>query len=383
MAFRNTVFGQLLAYLKQLDFDSVVSNHHDGAKPRKFDYWSQLVSMVFCQFAGTSSIRDLIINFNAKRKMHYHWDVKTLKRSTLADANQDRNYKVFEILFYKALGLYHRGLKKKVKELTYIIDSTTIDLCLSLFPWAAFRKHKGAVKIHTLLNATESIPEYIVVTDGKKHDLHPGKQLVKRLPKGSIIMMDRAYIDFDWLYQLQQQSKFFVTRAKGNMNFTIRQNLKHNCSPGILADQIISPGNDKYPETMRLVTFSDGKVTYRFLTNILSLDASAIADLYQQRWAVELFFKWIKQHLKIKKFIGCSKNAVLIQIYTALLVYILTAYLKKISGSDFSLLKAYRIIKANLFERLSVFDVLNPKPDPPDMHENLNQPTLLNFCTGQ
>ncbi len=195
--------------------------------------------------------------------------------------------------------------------------------------------------------------------------------------------MDRAYIDFDWLCQLQQQSKFFVARAKGNMDFTVRKTLKHNCSPGILADQIISPGNDKYPETMRLVTFSDGKITYRFLTNILSLDASAIADLYQQRWAVELFFKWIKQHLKIKKFIGCSKNAVLIQIYTALRVYILTAYLKKISGSDFSLLTVYRIIKANLFERLSIFDVLNPKPDPHDIHENLNQPTLFNFRTGQ
>ena len=384
MAFHITVFDQLLSSLRQLDFDEIVSKHHTGAKPRKFDYWSQLVSMVFCQFTSASSIRDLMINFNARGKMHYHWRAKSLKKSTLADANHDRHYKPFEILFYKALGLHKKGMRKKVEKLTYIIDSTTIDLCLSLFPWAHFRKKKGAVKMHTLLDANTSIPECIVVTDGKKHDLKPGKYLASKTPKGSILLVDKAYIDFQWLSQLNMNSRFFVTRAKKNMSFKVVKDLPVEPQSGVVLDQIIALSNDKYPETMRMVTFKDvinGKV-YHFMTNILNLDAKTISGLYKQRWEIELFFKWIKQNLKIKKFLGRSKNAVLIQIYTALLVYIMTAYIRKFSKTKFSFLQTYRVIKANLFERTNLLELLNPKPEPPKDDKNTRLP-LLNFCTGQ
>ena len=384
MAFHTTVFDQLLSSLRQLDFDDIVSKHHTGAKPRKFDHWSQLVSMVFCQFTSASSIRDLMINFNARKKMHYHWRAKSLKKSTLADANHDRHYKPFEILFYKALGLHKKGMRKKVEKLTYIIDSTTIDLCLSLFPWAHFRKKKGAVKMHTLLDANTSIPECIVVTDGKKHDLKPGKYLASKTPKGSILLVDKAYIDFQWLSQLNMNSRFFVTRAKKNMSFKVVKDLLLESQSGVVSDQIIALSNDKYPETMRLVTFKDvvnGKV-YHFMTNILNLDAKTISGLYKQRWEIELFFKWIKQNLKIKKFLGRSKNSVLIQIYTALLVYIMTAYIRKFSKTKFSFLQTYRVIKANLFERSNILELLNPKPEPPQEAERERLP-LLNFCTGQ
>ena len=384
MAFHITVFDQLLSSLRQLDFDDIVSKHHTGAKPRKFNHWSQLVSMVFCQFTGASSIRDLMINFNARKKMHYHWRAKTLKKSTLADANHDRHYKPFEILFHKALGLHKKGMRKKIEELTYIIDSTTIDLCLSLFPWAHFRKNKGAVKMHTLLEANTSIPKCIVVTDGKKHDLKPGKYLANKTPKGSILLVDKAYIDFQWLSKLNLDSRFFVTRAKENMSFKVVKDLPLNAQSGVVSDQIIALSSQKYPGTMRMVTFNDvvnGKI-YRFITNILHLDAKTISGLYKQRWEIELFFKWIKQNLKIKKFLGRSKNSVLIQIYTALLVYVLTAYIRKFSKTKFSFLQTYRTIKASLFERVNLLELLNPKPEPPKADENTRLP-LLNYCTGQ
>lgn len=342
MAHCSTPMGQLLQLIPRHVFDHLVDSHAwQGPKPREFTYWSHLAAMLFGQWSARQSLRDLVFSLNRHIRKFYHLGLTAVKRSTLAEANEQRRAVIFENTYYK---LYERisaelaVLSPKAPEIK-IIDSTTIELCAAVFPWAKFRTRKGAIKLHTIL--TGLLPQSVLVTDGKTHDLRAVQDL--HFQSGDLLIFDRPYLDYTWLYRLHQDGVWFVTRLKTNSCYEVIQE-----SPAVgpvLADQIIrlsSPrGQACYPELLRRVRYQDPETgkEYVFLTNCLDLAALQVAELYRRRWQVELFFKWIKQNLKIKAFYGTSKNAVLIQIWTALIAYLLLLWLKFKSKVDWGLLE--------------------------------------------
>lgn len=290
-----------------------------------------------------------------------------IKRSTLSDANNKRDYRIFESLFYTLLNKTISLTPKhnfKFKNQLYSIDSTTIDLCLSLFDWAKFRKRKGAVKIHTKLNHNGNIPDFLTITDGKCSDIRAAKENFDFIAD-SIVVMDKGYIDFKWFYSLHKQGVFFVTRAKENMFYEVIEQQEFAEGTGVVSDERIRLRHDKsladYPEQFRMVKYYDIKTNklYTFITNNFKLAAKTIADIYKSRWQVELFFKWIKQNLKIKSFLGTSKNAVMSQIWVAMIVYLLVSYIKFQTKSNLSILEFTRILRATLFQRIALIDLLS------------------------
>jgi len=361
MAHCSTLMGQLLQLIPRHVFDHLVDSHAwQGPNPRKFTYWSHLGAMLFGQWGARKSLRDLVFSLKRQARKFYHLGFAAVPRSTLADANEQRPAVIFEKTYYK---LYERvsaelaTQPQKAPEIK-IIDATTIDLCAAVFPWAKFRTRKGAIKLHTVL--TGLLPQCVLVTDGKTSDRRAVQDL--HFEPDDLLIFDRAYLDYAWLYQLHQGDVWFVTRLKTNSCYEVVQS--RAASGPVLADQIIrlsSPqGQARYPEFLRRVHYQDPETgkEYVFLTNRLDLPALEVAELYRRRWQIELFFKWIKQNLKIKAFYGTSKNAVLIQIWTALIAYVLLVWLKFKSKTGWGLLQLTRLAQTMLLERLDLWAIL-------------------------
>ena len=376
MSHHNTVIAQMLKLIPRHEFDKLANQHHTGRSFRKASRWSQLVTMMIAQLSGRHSLRDIVDTMTAQMHRLYHLGSAKLSRTTLSRINEDKPYQLYEALFGRLLSRCQSVSPKhnfRFKNALYSLDATTIDLCLSAFPWAEFRSTKGAIKLHVGLNHEGYLPEFITVTDGKGHDSTVAKTL--GFPQGSIVAVDKGYNDYAWYKQLTDKGIFFVTRLKKNACYRVIERRDAIKSKGVTSDQLIEftgvSMTKKCPYPLRRIGYRDdvtGK-HYVFLTNNMRLSAKTIADIYKARWQVELFFKWIKQNLKIKSFIGTSKNAVLTQVWIAMCVYLLLAFLKFQSRLSQSLQKMLRLLQLNLFEKRDLMALLRGdpvNPEPPD-----------------
>ena len=364
-----TVFAQLFDFLSKKEFRKCVNRYNGDYRVRTFSCWNQYLCMAFAQLTARESLRDIEVCLRAVGTKLYHMGIKgKVSRSTLAEANENRNWRIYadfaQILIHQARDLYASddfGLE--LEQTVYALDSTTIDLCLALFPWAHFRKRKGAVKLHTLLDLHGSIPAFAVVTDGRVHDVNILDQLI--IEPGAFYIMDRAYLDYYRLASLDLSGAFFVIRAKKNTR--CRRIYSHDIdrSTGLLCDQTVAftgpYARKNYPNKLRRVKFYDEEHDRRlvFITNNFFLPALTIARLYKCRWQIELFFKWIKQHLRIKSFFGTSENAVKTQIWIAISVYVLVAIVKKRLHLDHELYTILQILSLTPFEKAPLLQVLN------------------------
>ena len=383
MAHNNTVFSQLLKLISRHEFESLSIQHHTGRAFRTASRWSQFVTMMMAQLSGRNSLRDIVENMSAQSHRLYHLGSTKLSRSNLSRINNDKPYELYEALFGKLLVRCQNtapGHDFRFKNTLYSLDASTIDLCLSVFPWAEFKTTKGAVKLHVGLNHAGYLPEFVTLTDGKSHDVTVGRTL--QFPKGSIVAIDKGYNDYAWYKRLTDKKIFFVTRLKANAKHRVTHRRSVLKNRGLMCDQTIEftglQTAKKCPIPLRRIGYRDavtGK-RYVFLTNNFKLAAKTIADIYKARWQVELFFKWIKQNLKIKSFVGSSKNAVLTQIWIAMCVYLLLAYLKFQSKLHKSLQQILRLLHLNLFEKRDLMTLLRGGPEPGWPIET-NQMTLV------
>jgi hypothetical protein len=372
-----TLFAQLMDCLPWTTFARIVTRYDGDSRVRTLPCTEHFRILAFAQLTYRESLRDIEVCLSAQAAKLYHMGIRTLvKRATLADANERRDWRIYaafaQRLITQARTLYKtEDLGLDLSNTVYALDATTIDLCLTLFPWASFRRTKAAVKLHTLLDLRGAIPSFIHISDGKLHDVHALDLL---LPEpGAIYVMDRGYLDFERLFTLQQAGAFFVTRLKSNTNFRRIYSAPSDREHGMMCDQTIMLAGfytqPKYPIHLRRIRFKDlesGK-TLIFLTNLFGPPAATICALYKARWQVELFFKWIKQHLRIKKFYGTSENAVKVQIWTAVSVYVLVAIVKKRFNLNASLYTLLQIFSVTLFEKIPLnkgfLDVKNSYED--------------------
>lgn len=333
------VFSQLMDLLPHHEFNKCVQRYRGNHRVRTFRCYDQFLCMAFAQLTYRESLRDIVTCLHVLKPKLFHAGIQgKVSRTTLADANENRDWRIYadfaQVLIAKARGLYAGDdFGVELDNTVYALDASTIDLCLSLFPWARFRRTKGAIKLHTLLNLRGNIPEFIHISDGKLHDVNVLDILV--LEASAFYVMDRGYVDFARLYAMNQAKAFFVTRAKRRFRFKRRYSHDIDRTTGLRCDQTIvltgvHSGKD-YPDTMRRIVYRDADTDKRFvfLTNNFEVPALTIAQLYKARWQVELFFKWVKQHLRIKAFYGTSENAVKTQLWTAVCVYVLVAIVKK------------------------------------------------------
>lgn len=375
---------QLQTLVPRHSFETLVNNHFGNRYVKKFTCWNQFTIMLYAQISGKSSLRDIQNAFFAQVTKMYHLGLNSVKRSTFSDANKNRDYRIYEQIFYKILDRCKDITPKhkfKFKNPLLILDATVIDLCLSAFPWARFRKRKGAIRLHYQLDQSGEIPSFLVITDAKQHEVVVTRSFFNIIPD-SIYCMDKGYIDFNWLYSINNRKAFFVTRAKNNLQYLVTGQHELN-KKNILSDENISLTgilqHKKYPENLRLIRYLDeesGKML-TFLTNNFSLSASTIARIYQARWQIEVFFKWIKQNLKIKTFLGVSKNAVMTQIWTAMCYFLLLSYIKYQSKYKHSLFYLHKIIKETILERLNLIDLLNLNDRNLSKIKNTDQQLLL------
>jgi transposase len=383
LAHHNTVFAQLLKYIPRHEFETLANRHHTGRRFRSASRWSQFVALTLAQLSGRTSLRDIVANLSAQAHRLYHLGSAVLSRSNLSRINEQKPYALYEALFErlltrcKALAPRH-GFRFKNK--LYSLDASTVDLCLSLFPWANFRRTKGAIKLHVGLDHDGYLPQFVSLTDGKTTDIEAGRVLAFR--SGSIVVYDRGYTDYGWYNQLTQKGIFFVTRLKKNARYRIIKRQKVARHQGLRSDQIIeftgTQARKHCPIRLRRIGYRDRETGkhYVFLTNHFSLSAKTIADVYKQRWQIELFFKWIKQNLKIKTFLGTSKNAVMTQIWIALCVYLLLAFIKFQSTLDKTMRQILQLLQINLFEKRDLYTLL--RGDPPETKMiNPNQMAFL------
>ncbi|NCF70044.1 MAG: IS4 family transposase [Chloroflexi bacterium] len=383
MAHCNTILSQIVKLVPRHEFEVLANRHHEGRAFRTASRWSQFVTMAMAQLAGRSSLRDIVDNISSQAHRLYHLGSAKLSRSSLSRINEGKPYALYEALFGKLLSRCQGkapGHDFRFKNPLYSLDATTIDLCLSVFPWADFRTTKGAIKLHVGLNHAGYLPEFVTVTDGKTHDVTVGRAL--RIPRGSIVAIDRGYNDYGWYNQLTEKGIFFVTRLKSNAHYRVisrRQVLKDK---GVTSDQTIEfigvQTSRKCPIPLRRIGYRDPETGkhYVFLTNHFKLSASTIANIYRSRWQIELFFKWIKQNLRIKSFVGTSKNAVLTQIWIALCVYLILAFIKFQSKLTKSMQQILRLLQLNLFEKRDLMALLRGDP-PRDNQLAVNQMALL------
>jgi hypothetical protein len=375
------VFAQLMEFLPRHDFDKCVRRYQGNFRTRDFSCRDQFLAMAFAQLTYRESLRDIETCLRSVQPKLYHMGFRgRIARSTLADANRKRDWRIYaefaQTLIRRARKLYlDEPFGIDLQGTAYALDSTTIDLCLSLFPWAGFRRRKGAVKLHTLLDLRGNIPCFLRVSHGKMHDVNILDELT--IEPGAFYIMDKAYIDFTRLYRLHRQAGFFLTRAKKNLDAKRRQSRIIDKTTGLRSDQTIVLAGIKssqaYPEALRRIRYFDAKTDKRFvfLTNNFVLPALSIARLYKCRWQIELFFKWIKQHLRIKAFYGTSPGAVRTQIWIAISVYVLVSILKKELKLERSLSEILQILSVNPFEKTPVFTASN-EPNTP-----LSRPPVL------
>ena len=368
------VFTQLLDFLPRREFNACVIKYGGQRRPRGFSCRDQFLCLAFAQLTYRESLRDIETCLRALESKLYHAGFRgQVSRSTLADANRTHDWRIFadvaQVLIRRARKLYaSESLSVELEQTVYALDSTTIDLCLSLFPWARFRRRKGAVKLHTLIDLRGNIPCFIHVSHGKTHDVTALDHLP--IEPGAFYVMDRGYVDFRRLRRFTQGSAFFVTRCKKNLDCTRRARREVDKTTGLRSDQTVVLAGPKssrlHPEPLRRVAFYDAENERRFvfLTNNFTLPALTIARLYKCRWQVELFFKWIKQHLRIKAFYGTTENAVKTQVWIAISVYVLVAILKKELKLKRSLYEILQILSVTLFEKMPIFEALQSLPVP-------------------
>ena len=363
-----TIFSQLMDFIPYYEFRKCVERYKGNHKIKSFSCWDHFLCMAFAQLTFRESLRDIQACLRASQQKLYHMGFRgTVSRNTLAHANQVRDWRIYadfaHVLINRARSLYiDDPFGVQLKQAAYVLDSTTIDLCLSMFPWAQFRKRKGAIKLHTLLDLHGNIPALVIVTHGKVHDVNIIDNIL--LEAGAIYIMDRGYMDFSRLYMIHQSSAFFITRAKRNLQFKRLYSHIIDKTTGLQCDQVIVfkgyYAKQDYPEKLRRIRYFDAEKNKLlvFITNNFTLPALTIAELYRCRWQVELFFKWIKQHLRIKSFYGTSKNAVKTQIWIAISIYVLVAIVKKELKIDLSLYTILQILSVSLFEKIPILQAL-------------------------
>jgi hypothetical protein len=384
-----TVFSQLISFLPDREFRRCVERYQGDIRLRGFSCWDQYLAMAFAQLTYRESLRDIEACLRSVQGKLYHLGFRgKVARSTLADANESHDWRIFadfaQVLIAIARPLYARDpIGVDLEQSLYALDSTTIDLCLSLFPWAKFRRRKAAVKVHTLLDLHGNIPTFIRVTSGDVHDVN---LLDEILPEaGAFYVMDRGYIDFQRLFIFALSSAFFVVRTKSNVLLQRRYSHPVDKSTGVRSDQTVIltsfESASVYPDALRRVSYFDAVTNKRlkFLTNNFALPALTIAQIYKCRWQVELFFKWIKQHLRIKAFYGTSENAVKTQIWIAVSVYVLVAIIRKRLGLEASLYQMLQILSVTLFEKTPISCALQASDVDANFAENVNQLILFDF----
>ena len=364
----------MLSLFSRLEFQNIVDQYKGDYRVRTLTCWGQFIFLIFGQFSKRDSLRDTIDTMNTQHKKLYHLGTTHVSRSTLSDANNKRDYRIYQDLYFKILYNVQAIAPKhklKLNQKFYVLDSTTIDLCLKLFPWARFRTTKAAVKLHTLLDVDGPLPTFLEITDGKVHDSTVAKRI--DIPEGSYLAIDRAYHDFEQYNSYNDKKIRFVTRKKTNAKYKVIETRKVDTSQGVISDEIVLftgyQTHKKYPHPLRIIRFRDSETDkeLEFLTNDLELDALTIAQIYKSRWEIELFFKTIKQNLKIKRFIGNSPNAVWTQVWIALIAYLMVSYLKFIHQAKISVQKLFHRIQINLFERKPVHEIVfNVKYKPPN-----------------
>ena len=381
-----TIFSQLIEYLPNKEFQKCVSRYRGDHYVKKFSCWDQFLSMAFAQLTYRDGLRDIESCLQSVGSKLYHMGFRSkIKRSTLADANELRDWRIYadfaQVLIAIARPLYADDpIGIELDQSLYALDSTTIDLCLSMFPWAKFRKHKAAVKMHTLIDLHGNIPTFIHITDGKVHDVNVLDEILPEA--GAFYVMDRGYIDFERLFIFEMSSAFFVVRTKENVLLQRRYSRPIDKTTGLRSDHTViltSLESAKvYPDALRRITFVDKQTNKRlkFLTNNFALPALTIAQIYKSRWQVELF-KWIKQHLRIKAFYGTSENAVKTQIWIAISVYVLVAIVRKRLRLESSLYQILQILSLTLFEKEPILQVIQASDKEPNTMRNPNQLILF------
>ncbi len=390
MAHRNTILSQMLKYISRHRFQTCVEAHHGDHRVRTLDCWTQLVAMLVGHVTQRKSLRDIESCLESAQVFRYHSGIGEVRRSTLADANESRSHDIFSEFFghfYSQTASLISKRAFKLKAPVKIFDATWIDLCLGLFPWAKSQKGKAGVRMHTVYDLNSQMPSCVTITDTMTYETTIARQTA--LPPGSIFIFDRGIIDFEWFFKLDQDQSFFVTRLKSNADFKIIASRKIPNNGPVIADETIAlvgvVGARKYPKPIRKILVKDPQTGREcsFFTNAFHLSATTIAQLYKARWQVELFFKWIKQNLRIKRFLGTSQNAVKIQIWVALIAYILCAYLKHLSRSPSSMLEITRLLQMNIFRKFDLANLLRKEFQrfkPPTSQNQLCFQTLL---TGQ
>jgi len=381
-----TVLTQILSLIPRREFEKLTREHGGEKRVRSFPCWAQLGSLVYAQLSRQTSLRDLVIALETKRPLLYHcFGTTTVHRTTLADANENRSYKIYESLFiklYEQCKLQAPEHQFRFRNKLYSFDSSTIDLCLSVFPWAKFRTTKGAIKLHTVLDHEGHVPSVVRVTTGSTHDIQQARKL--HLEPDSILAFDRGYVDYHWFYQLNLQDIYFVTKLKRGATFRVIKRREPPALSGVTSDQtirIVGSKADSIPIDLRRIGYVDPATgrRYYFLTNLFHLSAKTIAEIYRARWQVELFFKWIKQHLRIKTFIGTSPNAVMSQIYVAMITYLLLSYLKFSSRSPLTLYEFAKRVEVSLFDRVDIRSLLALNMFEPRERRRLEAPVQLAF----
>jgi len=384
-----TVFSQLIDHVPNPDFQKCVSRYEGDHYVKSFSCWDQFLSMVFAQLTYRESLRDIEACLGSIGGKLYHMGIRSkIAKSTLADANELRDWRIYadfaQVLIAIARPLYAQDpIGVELTESLYALDSTTIDLCLSLFSWAKFRQHKAAVKMHTLLDLHGNIPTFIGITDGKVHDVNILDEILPEA--GAFYVMDRAYVDFERLFVFTLSSAFFVVRAKTNVVLQRRYSHPVDRLTGLRSDHTVIlttlESATVYPDALRRIHYYDAetKKRFRFLTNNFALPALTIAHIYKSRWQVELFFKWIKQHLRIKSFYGTNENAVKTQIWIAVSVYVLVAIVRKRLGLDKSLYQILQILSLTLFEKEAILQVLEASDSESAPFGDANQLVLFDL----
>ena len=384
-----TIFAQLLDFLPWSTFDRIVARYNGNRAVKTLTCAAQFQVMAFAQLTYRESLRDIEACLSAQSTKLYHMGFRgPIRRSTLADANETRDWRIYaefaQRLIAQARRLYADDeLEVDLASTVYALDSTTIDLCLSMFPWARFRSTKAAVKLHTLLDLRGNIPSFIHISDGKLHDVHVLDMLIPE--PGAIYVMDRGYVDFARLYVLHQAGAFFVTRAKSNIDAHRVYSAPADRKAGVICDQTIAMDGYltqlHYPTHLRRIRFKEPETgkTFAFLTNQVTLPALTICELYKSRWQVELFFKWIKQHLRIKQFYGTSENAVKTQIWIAVSVYVLVAIVRIRLGLEMSLYTLLQVLSVTVFEKMPIRSAVLAIADSSEEQTDDNQLNLFTF----
>ncbi len=365
---KNTLLNQLCKLLNLKDFSRISQDDKKVCSARTFSAKQHFLVLLFSQIKALSSLRETVEVLHCHSKQWAHLGLKSVPRSTLSDANRNRDAESFQKFFYHLLGRFRGHFpshKFHFKSKFYSIDSSTISLSLSLFPWAKYRSKKGGIKLHTMIDNGGYIPTFVAITEAKVNDIYLTK-ILPTIEKGAIIAFDKGYIDFKWFQTLTEEGIFFVTRAKRNISYRILKRNTIDRDKGITADYTIElkgkKEKQKYSGKLRLIKFIHPQTgeEYTYLTNIFHLVAPTIADCYKERWQIELFFKWIKQNLKIKAFHGTTESAVMMQIYTALIYYLLLAFIKFSNEIQWSMLTLTRVIRERMFEKIKLLEVLKP-----------------------